>query len=307
MELVVEERKNGAYQSVEDFAQRLDQKHMNKRQFEQLASAGAFDTLNSNRAQMVGGAEIILRYAQSLAEERESGQVSLFGGDQPGSGLGLPDLPQTSSWDSLEQLSHEFSAVGFYLSAHPLDSRQQQFEKLKIVSTADVEADMVNKTASRYHMAGVLLKKQEKMSQRGSKYAFLQLSDPTGIFEVMLFSEILHASREYLEPGTPLLLTVEAEQREDQVRFTTQKIAPLEEALEGKIQEVQISMSAGKPAEKIKEFLDGEGQGRTKIILNLRVDQNRIAKIELPGKWSFSAQARNAVRAEEGVLEISEA
>ncbi len=310
MELLVEERtKGGAFKSIENFADRLNHKHMNKRQFERLASAGAFDSLNDNRAQMAASSEIVLRHAQYLAEERESGQVSLFGGgddDSGGGGLGLPDLPDTPRWDGLEQLAHEFSAVGFYLSAHPLDSRAQQFENLKISSVADVEAEMVNKQAARFQMAGVLLKKQEKVSQRGNKYAFLQLSDPTGLYEVTLFSELLQACRDDLVAGNTLLLTVEAEQNEEQVRFTCQNIRPLEDALESKIREIEIHLGRATPAAKIKELLDKEGQGAAKINLHIRLDDHRTAKLELPGRWSLSAEARNVIRSEAGVVEVSE-
>ncbi|MCK5284446.1 MAG: DNA polymerase III subunit alpha [Alphaproteobacteria bacterium] len=305
--IVAERSQNGVYKTLDSFAQRLDYKNMNKRQFEQLSCAGAFDGINDNRAQMVGSSEIILRYAQFLAEERDSGQVSLFGEDDGDNGLGMPDLPKIQKWKSLEQLSHEFEAVGFYLSAHPLDSREQQFENLGISSIAKVEKDMQNMTVGHFQMAGVLLKKQEKMSQRGSKYAFLQLSDPTGIYEVTLFSELFVSSREYLEPGTSLLLNVNVEQREDQLRFTTQKIEPLEAALECKIREIQIHMIDSKPAQKIKSFLESEGKGIARVTIHIQIDEKRIAKIELPGRWSLGAKARNAIRAEDGVKKISEA
>ena len=196
--IVSERTANGAYKSIEDFASRIDYKSLNKRQIEGLSAAGGFESLNPNRAQMFDGADVVLRYAQSLAAEKESGQVSLFGGPEEGAnGLGMPDLPNVRPWDQLEQLAREFKAVGFYLSAHPLDSREKQFENLKISSCADVHTALQDVAASRFQMAGVLLKKQEKMSQKGSKYAFLQLSDPTGIFEVTLFSEMLATTREF--------------------------------------------------------------------------------------------------------------
>ena len=304
--LVTERQDGGPYKSVEDFANRLDYKHMNKRQFERLAAAGAFESINDNRAQMAASAELIMRHAQSLAEEKESGQVSLFGGEDQGGGLGLPALPDVKPWDPLEQLANEFAAIGFYLSAHPLDSREQQFENLKISSIADVEAEMLNKQAARFQMAGILLKKQERVSQRGNKFAFIQLSDPSGIYEVMLFSELLATSRDHLVAGTPLLLNVSAEQNEDQLRFTCNSVEPLESALEGKIREIQIHLDRGSPAAKIKEQLDEGGQGAAQITMHIKIDGNRIAKLNLPGRWSLSGAARNIIRAEDGVREISE-
>ncbi len=307
--LVREREENGLYKSVEDYASRLDYKSMNKRQLEGLAAAGGFESLNPNRAQICAGGEIILRHAQSLADERASGQVSLFGGgaDDAQGGLGMPNLPSVEPWDQLEQLAREFKAVGFYLSAHPLDSREQQFENLNIASYVDVEAKLQNVAASRFQMAGVLLKKQEKVSQKGNKYAFLQLSDPTGIFEVTLFSEMLVNARDYLVPGTALLLGVEVEQKDDQLRFTCTRIEPLDGALENKIREISIHMDKAAPIHKIKEFLDIEGQGSSVIKLHVQAGDNRSIEIQLPNRWSLSAQARNKIRTQDGVLEILEA
>ncbi|HRQ61032.1 MAG TPA: hypothetical protein PLO23_05930, partial [Alphaproteobacteria bacterium] len=72
-----------------------------------------------------GGVDYMLRHAASLAEEKESGQVNLFGGGESAS-MAMPALPATNPWDGLEKLAYEFKAVGFYLSAHPLDSRLSQ-------------------------------------------------------------------------------------------------------------------------------------------------------------------------------------
>ncbi len=303
--LVAERGKGGAFKSIEDFASRVDAKSMNKRQMEQLARAGAFDALNDNRAQMEASAEMILRHAHTLADEKASGQVNLFGDE--GGGLGLPALPEVKNWTPLEKLANEFAAVGFYLSAHPLDSREQQFENLGITSYTQLMAELDKKSAVRAQVAGVLLKKQEKMSQKGSKYAFLQLSDPTGVYEVTLFSEILHAARDDLVPGNALLLTIEAEQREDQVRMTCSKIAPLDKALEHKIREIQIHMESAAAAGKVKEFLDIEGKGNSKVMVSLYLADGRRARMELPGRWNLSAQAREIIRTQEGVKEILEA
>ncbi len=308
MRLVIAEREaNGPFESLDDFASRIDAKTLNRRQLEQLAKAGAFDSLNNHRAQVTASAELIIRYAQSLAQEKESGQVSLFGSEDTGKGLGLPELPKTQRWDALEQLANEFAAVGFYLSAHPLDSRQEQFENLKIATVTSIQKDLENIPAGRYQIAGVLLKKQEKISQRGSKYAFLQLSDPTGVYEVTLFSEVLTLHKDLLNPGEMLLLNVDAEMRDDQIRMTVNKIQPLETALEGKIRTVSFLLSDVKPVSKLKEFLSIEGEGKTKISLSYQLEDQSVVHFELPGRWNLSMQARNIIKAEPGVLEVKEA
>ena len=305
-QLVAEREENGSFKDLQDFAKRLDPRTMNRRQFERMICAGVFDSIHDDRSNLYKGADVLLRYSHSLAEERSSGQVSLFGDDATDGGLGMPALPEITKWTPLEQLANEFAAVGYYLSAHPLDTRLEQFERMNIHSLAYVEQDIVTKGAAVYQMAGVLLKKQEKISQRGSKYAFLQLSDPTGIFEVTIFSETLHGVREFLEAGEPLLLTVEVELKEDHLRFTSQKLQPLEAALDKKINEIEIHLNDKESAKKLKSFLDIEGRGHSKVKIFAHLDKKRAAIIELPGGWSLSSQTRNALRAENGVLRIAE-
>ena len=93
-------------------------------QLENLVRAGAFDTLEANRARLFAAAEAILRRAQATAEEKESGQIALFGA-APGAAreaLRLPDMPD---WPPMERLDFEAEAIGFHLTAHPLDAIRQ--------------------------------------------------------------------------------------------------------------------------------------------------------------------------------------
>jgi DNA polymerase-3 subunit alpha len=194
----------------------------------------------------------------------------------------------------------------FIFQSHPLDSRRSQLERLNILSFAELENLMREKPAVRVKMAGVLLKKSEKVSQKGNRYAFLQLSDPTGVYEVTLFSDILHASREILEPGQTLLLTVEAEQREDQLRLTCFGLERLDNLLETKISEIVIDLESAAPASRLSDFLKIEGAGQTAIQLRIALGSGKTAVLSLPGRWSLSAQARDILRVQKGVLRVAE-
>lgn len=305
--IVSERQAGGPYTSLNDFVDRLDPKNMNRRQFEQMVCAGTFDSVHPNRAQLSASAEMILRYCQTKDEERQSGQENLFGGGgNDDTALGMPDLQPVSNWDPLEKLAKEFGAVGFYLSAHPLDGKLEQFKKLKVSTYIDLEEKLLDLSAVRTQMAGVLLKKQEKVSQKGSKYAFLQLSDPTGVYEVTIFSELLNEKRDILEPGQMLLLNIDAESKEEQVRLTGHGLQLLDAALEHRIKTIDIHMNAPAGLKKIKEFLDIEGQGGAKIHLTLQLSEQQSIVVTLPQKWSLSPQARNLIAAEEGVLKIIE-
>jgi DNA polymerase-3 subunit alpha len=228
----------------------------------------------------------------------------------------LPPLPALRDWTPLERLEKEFEAVGFYLSAHPLDTKKEQLERLKIKSIQDVEEALRQQPLVAAKMAGVLLKKMERMSQKGNKYAFLQLSDSKGVYEVMVFSDTLTLARDLLEVGETLLLQVTAEVRDEQARYTAQSIQKLNETLEKRTDEIHITLTSATPARKLKQFLDIEGAGPTQIILHIPLETDPEtgsdiqarphAEIILPSRYNLSTQARNNLRGEDGVVEIRE-
>ena len=111
MELVVAARGENPFSDLADFAARVDPRQLNRMQLENLVRAGAFDQLDNNRARLFSGADTILRRAQSERDEKESGQIGLFGevGGKP-EPLRLPDVPD---WPPLERLAFEAESVGF--------------------------------------------------------------------------------------------------------------------------------------------------------------------------------------------------
>src|SRR3546814_2557797 len=94
---------------------------INKRQVENLACAGVFDGLSPKRAEAYHAAEIIVRHASAAASERDSAQVSLFGGVEDSTPVPRP-LPPVEDWTGMERLNHEIAALGFYTYSHPLDT-----------------------------------------------------------------------------------------------------------------------------------------------------------------------------------------
>ncbi|MGE4313677.1 MAG: DNA polymerase III subunit alpha [Pseudobdellovibrionaceae bacterium] len=309
MRALVDERDgSGPFKNLEDFVSRLDPKSLNRRTLEQLAAAGAFQSLNPSRAQVYCAADLLLAHANALADERSSGQNSLFGGDTGAGGLGLPELPEVQEWDPLEMLRYEFDAVGFYLSAHPLDTKAKQFERLRIRNLAQITSILESRSSTREKMAGVLLKKQVKVSPKnGNKYAFLQISDASGVYEGMMFSESLAAARDILEPGKSLLLTVDAEQREDQIRFTIQAAEALEISLDNKTAELRFALEHDKALPDLKSLLLPEnGEGGARIVIEMATSEGQEIALRLPGRYMFSADLRNALFRLPGVSDIRE-
>ncbi|MEW6019248.1 MAG: DNA polymerase III subunit alpha, partial [Pseudomonadota bacterium] len=242
MEHVCEVRREGGpFRDIFDFVERVDPKHVNKRTFETLARAGAFDSIHANRAQLLAAADTLIAYAQSMASDRASAQASLFGGDQ--AGVGRPRLTRAEMWTPSERLDEELSAVGFYLSGHPLEDMVPALRRRRTELLTDV-IPRAEAGAEVFRMAGIVRRKQERASQSsGEKFAFVTLSDPTGEYEVLFPPESLRRCREMLEPGRAVSIKVRARARDGEVRFFGDDAEPVEKVVENAVAGLRIHVA----------------------------------------------------------------
>jgi len=303
--IVAERSKNGAFKNLYDFAKRIDCKLINKKQMESLSKAGGFDNLNDNRAEVLGSCEILLKYAHAVDEEKNSAQNSLFGDNAQN--LPAPELVKMKKWDPLEKLRYEFEAVGFYLSAHPLESMTSQLKKLKVVQSAEIAEALENSPSSRLRMAGIVVKKQEKMSQKGNKFAFMQVSDTQGVFEVTMFSDLLSATREILIPGTPILLSCDVDKKgEGDYRFLAQSIEPLTNAVQNVTRQVNICVARKEAVKNIKAVLDKVKIGKIRISLIVNHSPDTEVIMEIPNHCDINEKVISEIRQIDGVADIAE-
>ena len=303
MKGVIEERRaNGPYRDLYDFARRLDTKAVNKRQMENLVRAGAFDGLETNRARVMVGIETLMRYSHAVASERQSGQTSLFGGDGPG--LKEPDLPTAAPWDALEKLKHEFDAIGFYLSAHPLDAYAAPLRRLEVVRIAELPARLARGGTSRCRMAGIVINRQERTAKSGNRFAFSQLSDASGVFEVTLFAEVLACARELLEAGKAVILSVDVQRQGEELRLTCQEVKALEDEVAKVAEGIHIRIENAAPLPDIKATLSGLGRGKGKISILVEIDSTREVEIALAGAYALTPRTRSTLKAMAGVVDV---
>ncbi|HZD25886.1 MAG TPA: DNA polymerase III subunit alpha, partial [Alphaproteobacteria bacterium] len=306
MRALVEEREaNGPFADIWDFAGRLDPRQINKRQLENLARAGAFDSLQPNRAQMLEAADLMMSYAQQAAQDRQSDQVSLFG--EGGSAAPPPpNLPARPDWTMTDRLGHEFEAIGFYLSAHPLDGYSFLRSQDGIVNYASL-LERASQGGSRFRIAGTVLRKQERKNSRNNPYAFVQLSDPTGVFEVTVFAEELSANRELLEPGRSVLLTVDARMEGEAPRMVVQGIVDIDEASTQAGADIRVYLNDRSPLDSIRSLLESGRRGRASVTLMLALsEQAREVEIRLPHGYAMTPADRGALKAIPGVIDVRE-
>ena len=305
MNALVAARGERPFRDLAELAARVDPKQLNKMQIENLARAGAFDGLHANRQQVFAGAELVLRRAQASAEELNSGQSGLFAGGEPDE-LRLPAGPD---WPGMERLGYEADAVGFHLTAHPLDSYGPLLARLGVVASKDLEMKAAA-GATRVKVAGCVIASKERPTRTGSRMAWIRLSDGGGSFEVTVFSEVLGAARDVLKMGEAVLMGVELKLEGEALRVTATDCTGLEAAASAAGAGMRIWLDRSEAVPHIRAVLArGEavgGRGKGRVTLVPRVDAAQEVEITLPGAFQVTPRLVQAIKAVAGVERVEE-
>jgi DNA polymerase III subunit alpha len=311
VEIIVTARRDGGpFASLSDVANRVDAKALNKRGLETLAKAGAFDSLNANRALVAANADTMLAMAQRRSSNAAQGMSDLFGGS---GGSTSPDivLRATHAWTPMEKLAAEFEAVGFYLSGHPLDNYARVLGKLGVKTFTEFEAATA-RGATAGRLAGIVISARERRSQKGNKFAFAMFSDMTGQFEAVIFSDTLAACRDLLEPGTAVVISVEAEREGDTLKMRVQSLEALDKAAAAVPRNVRIVLDARAVQAKGSRLSDvraslkpGARGGEVRLVLPLD-DKRREVEFVLPGRFDFTPSDSVRISTMPGIAEVVE-
>ena len=301
--LAAEREDNGPFRDLFDFAERLDQRVLNKRLVESLVKAGGFDALNRNRAQTFGAIEALMRHSQATHESRGSNQNSLFGDD---TAQRRPQLPKVPDWAPMERLQQEFSAIGFYLSSHPLAAYDKSLQRLGVTRAADLLGLLQRGTAGRIKLAGTVIDKLERTSAKGNRFAFVQCSDQSGAFEVTVFSEVLSANRNLLEAGQAVLISCDGRLDGEQIKLMAQTVQKLEDAVANSAAGLRIVISDPSSLETLRKSLEGKrGRGRVTLIVPMEHEQSEV-EVTLPGTYSIAGGLRDIIGMLPGVSQVEE-
>ncbi|MDJ0823904.1 MAG: DNA polymerase III subunit alpha [Rhodobacter sp.] len=225
MKLITEARADKPFVNLFDVARRVDLKRIGKRPMEMLARAGAFDQLDPNRRRVFDSLDALVAYSAAIHDQKNSAQVSLFG--EAGDDLPEPRLSPVEDWLPNERLAEEHVAIGFYLSGHPLDDYMAPLKRKGVNTLAEI-TQQAERAPLVAKIAGAVGGRQERKSARGNRFAFVQLSDPTGLYEVTIFSDTLEQARDHLEPGQNVVLSVEATMEADQLKLLARSVSPID-------------------------------------------------------------------------------
>jgi DNA polymerase III subunit alpha len=284
------------FQSLADFAAKLNPRDISKRTLESLAAAGAFDELEENRARVYAGADSILAFANRHQEEQLAGQSRLFAAENPDAMV----LPVTEPWTLAERLRREFETVGFFLSGHPLDAYAAVLAKLRMQRFAEFES-AVKQGATAGRLAATVLDRHERRTKSGTKMGIVQLSDQSGHYEAIVFQEGLNQYREFLEKGACVIVRLQASLEGEEVRARIVGAEPLERAANRIGTGLRVFLRDKDPLDKIAGQLRARGDCEVSLVL---LTKSGEVELKLPGKYSVPPQAAHVFKAIPGIVAV---
>jgi DNA polymerase-3 subunit alpha len=298
-EHIVEVRGDQPFKDLGDFARRVDPRVLNKRTLETLVNAGAFDTLVPRREVAFAAVESVIGTAQALTADRSSGQVSLFGGveEEP---FRLPT--GVAVWNSTERADRELAAIGFHLSAHPLDAYADLFEKLRVQRWSDFER-AVKDGAGAGRLAGTISSRNDRRTRKGTPMMILTLSDQSGTFECIAFSEQINEFGSILQPGNSVILQVGADERAEGISVRLISAEPIDGLAERVDRRLTVFLADPKALSATSAQLKRGGNGTVNFVV-IRDGGAREYEIELPGKYNVTAEVAGGIKALDGVTDV---
>ena len=263
-----ERRAHGPYKDLSDFIHRTDIKQINRRQMEQLLS--------------------LIHITEELHTT-----------------VKLADKPD---WPELEKLKLEAEAIGFYLSAHPLDSYARGMERLGVKTAVEVFHNIKVGDTIRAKLAGCVNSVQKRISKSGNKYAFVEFSDATSNFEGLLFSEGLARFENVLSSGLPVLVSMSIDKQEEdgRPRCMINNVDTLDKAIADVANGLEIELNDASALPGLKAILSKDRNGKNKIYIKPD-NKDWDVRIELAGGFAFADQDfLSRIRSLPGVTTVKE-
>ena len=237
IESILEARnKDGSFQSLADFCDRIDLRTVNRRALEALIYCGAFDNLSLNRRQLIESLELVISWAQDRAKDRDSGQTTIFdflgtvNGSKSTKNTALesaPKLPDIPDYSSQEKLRLEKELLGFYLSDHPLKVANQAAKVLSPISLADLAEQSKRTLISAIVM---LTDVKPHLTKKGDRMAFVQLEDLSGQAEGIVFPESYKRIGDKVQADARLIVWGKVDKRDEQIQLIIEDAELIETA-----------------------------------------------------------------------------
>ncbi len=298
--IVKERRENGAFKDIWSFLERMDPSVINKKSLECLALSGAFNSIYPNSKQLYKNVEELAKFNAVLHSEKISNQLDIFSCGYSGEKF-LPKLEDANAWSSKEILANEYSAIGFYLTGHPLDEYSILLPAMGVSSIKDVS----NSDHKHAKIAGAVVKIRISSTPRGI-FAVISISDTSNLVDITIYDQgLIDEHKDELVEGALLLFDVSIKKDESGLRLFGKGISDLKHVTAANYT-LCIELSNIVELDKLHSLLiRNDLSGSNKVMLKaLTSDESKVITIELPGLYSLGNRCLQGIRCLDGVSNI---
>ena len=288
--IVAERDNSGPFKDLEDFFERCAPIGLSRSVVEQLVKSGAFDRLERNRALVLDNIGDFIRGGEVAWSERTSEQGGLFGKELKAAvRVERNEVPRSK----LDDLRDEVASIGYFVSGHPLDEIFEALAAKGVITISEAVSGIKQAKISVARIAGVIHSVQTRRSQTGNKYGFVNLSDPSGDLDAMVFSELLATQGDLLKSGEQVIATIAGRIEDDSARLSIVRLQPISAGL-GSIKSVRIEMDGSTPQfisqlDQLKGELVRRQQGKAEVQFALSLPDGRNVTIVAPGTYHIDA------------------
>lgn len=301
---IIKSRRAGPFQSLSDFAERVEEGNINKRVLEGLVCSGAFDSLadstpiNLWRVSLCSQIDSALASAARTKKAKALGQDDLFGDASTPPPIAKAVRSDLLAWTLAEMLAAEKKALGFYITAHPLDDYSEVISKLGASSSIELPAV---ETGARARVAGLIKDLQLRTTKKGDRFALFQLEDHAGTVKCVAWPEPFRKHSNMIRAEAVVLVTGRVENNDDgATTVIVERVGELDQAIQQKATEITIHLPAGaellKLCESVKAVLESS-RGECDVFLEVLSNGSRVRMRAHPSlKVQGSAQLETALR-----------
>ena len=277
--IIAERRANGKFKNLTDFAKRCAP-IINKRILEAFAKVGVLDSLEKNRAAIFMNADMILSYA---SKSKDNGNLlSLFANttqDDVMENRLQSNLPKTEPWNFSQRLENELSALGFYISAHPLDQYKNLIAREKLTTSATLERVGDRKPVQIAANVGAFSRRRTKT---GKEMITISATDSFGNIDAVAFGDAAIEFATILSKDSLVLISGKSSNRDDRVSIFVDSIIPLAGWVAKIAKKITLDVWNGDVLPDLKKTLSTLPRGTTRVAINLH-GADKIATMVLPG------------------------
>ena len=306
---ILNARVDGPFKDLGDFISRIDGSKVNKRVIESLTKAGAFDSFGYSRRALLEQIEKIVETVGKAATAKKMVTGSLFGDSDELTKIEI-ELEHIPEFESKDILELEKSALGFYVSGHPLDEYREHLDKINYTLSSQIDE---LEDGSQALFVGKIENISEKTSKKGNKFGIATIMDFHGTIELMLFEDRLKELKDDFDLNEPIAFKVRISKDENFTRMNILKIESIKDAKNEKIkvkqkEVVEPPITIAIPFSndenimyKLFEII-ANNQGKRELKLLIK---SKLADLELETGFKVTSAVETLVQQLEGVHIVS--